>query len=72
MTTIDGGDGGGSVGGGEGGGEGEDGEGGEDGESGGEGKDDAVGRSTGSHCGGQVTPRTEGSAFELGWPMACV
>ena len=43
----------------------EGGEGGEGGE--GEGEDDAVARSTGSHCGGQVTPQTEGSAFELGW-----
>ena len=41
-------------------------EGGEGGE-GGEGEDGAVARSTGSHCGGQVTPQTEGSAFELGW-----
>ena len=62
-------------GGGEGGGEGEGGGGkgeGGGGEGGGEGEDDAVARNTGSHCGGQVKPRTEGSAFELGWPMAYV
>jgi hypothetical protein len=28
-------------------------------------------RSTGSHCGGQATPRAEGCAFELRWPMTC-
>jgi hypothetical protein len=28
-------------------------------------------RSTGSHCGGQATPRAEGRAFELRWPMTC-
>ena len=39
-------------------------EGGEGGE-GGEGEGDAVARSTGSHCGGQPTPRAEGRAFEL-------
>ena len=33
---------------------------------------DSVARSTGSHCGGQATPRAEGRAFELRWPMACV
>tara|TARA_B100000795_G_scaffold257145_1_gene230147 strand:+ start:276 stop:476 length:201 start_codon:yes stop_codon:yes gene_type:complete len=33
---------------------------------------DTVARNTGSHCGGQVTPQTEGGAFELGWPMAYV
>ena len=38
----------------------------------GEGENGAVVRSTGSHCGGQVTPRTEGSALKIGWPMACV
>ena len=56
---------------GDGGGEGEGG--GGEGEGGGgegvEGENGAVVRSTGSHCGGQVTPRTEGGAFELGWPM---
>ena len=60
-----GGDGCGSVGGG-GGGDGSE----SGGEGGGKGEDDAVARNTGSHCGGQVKPRTEGSAFELGWPMA--
>ena len=39
---------------------------------GGEGDGDAAVRSTGSHCGGQATPRTEGRAFELGWPVAYV
>ena len=46
------------------GGEGDGGE-GDDGGEFGEGEDDAVTRITGSHCGGQVTPRTE-------WPMAYV
>ena len=33
---------------------------------------DAVVKSTGSHCGGQVTPRSaaEGRDFELRWPIA--
>ena len=39
---------------------------------GGEGDGDAAVRSNGSHCGGQATPRTEGRAFELGWPVAYV
>ena len=39
---------------------------------GGEGDGDAAVRSTGSHCGGQATPWTEGRAFELGWPVAYV
>ena len=71
--------------GGEGGGDGGEGEGGTGGEgkgdgggisgggdSGGVGEDDAaVARSTGSHCGGQATPRAEGRACELRWPTAC-
>ena len=47
------------------GGEGDGGEGDDGGGEFGEGEDDAVTRITGSHCGGQVTPRTE-------WPMAYV
>ena len=31
----------------------------------------AIHRSTGSHCGGQATPRAEGRVFELRWPMTC-
>ena len=64
-------------GGGELGGEG-DGDGGESDRSGGEGDGGcglgegvAMHRSTGSHCGGQATPRAEGRAFELRWPMTC-
>jgi len=59
------------------GGEG-DGDGGESDGSGGEGDGGcglgegvAMHRSTGSHCGGQATPRAEGRAFELSWPMTC-
>ena len=28
-------------------------------------------KSTGSHCGGQASPRTEGCDLELGRPSAC-
>ena len=62
--------------GGDGGGDGGEGEGGagsegEDGAGAGEGEGDAtVARSTGSHCGRQATPRGEGRAFELRWPIA--
>ena len=38
---------------------------------GGGGEGGAVARSTGSHCGGQATPRGEGRACELRWPIAC-
>ena len=31
----------------------------------------AMHRSTGSHCGGQATPRAEGRVFERRWPMTC-
>ena len=55
-----------------------DGDGGESDGSGGEGDGGcglgegvAMHRSTGSHCGGQATPRAEGRAFELRWPMTC-
>ena len=64
----------------EGGGDGDGGESGEGGVAGGDGGGglgggiggDATVRSTGSHCGGQATPRMEGRAFELGWPVAYV
>ena len=46
--------------------------GGGSGSGGGVGVDDPVARSTGSHCGRQATPRTEGRDFELGWPIAYV
>ena len=72
RNTGEGGEGGAGLGGGgDGGGWEGDGGGGEGGggggEGGGDGGDDAVARSTGSHCGGQVTPRTEWNTFELGW-----
>ena len=41
------------------------------GDGGGVGEGDAEARSTGSHCGGQATPRAEDRACELRWLISC-